>query len=170
MSSVLSIAVSGMAAAQRRLEVSASNVANVSTTGPLDGADDVRAAYAALRADQTETAGGGTAVKASRASPATIAVSDPGSPFANADGLVAAPNVDFATEAVEQLVARYSFVANAAVIRAEDKMVNCCSTSRRERRADVLHERPRHCGNTFANCPAAAASRRATSGCRPRDR
>lgn len=124
MSSVLSIAVSGMAAAERRLEVSARNVANVSTTGPLDAApDDVRAAYAALRADQTETAGGGTAVKVSRASPATIAVSDPGSPFANADGLVAAPNVDFATEAVQQLVARYSFVANAAVIRAEDKMV-----------------------------------------------
>ena len=124
MSSVLSIATSGMAAAERRLEVSARNVANVSTTGPLDAApDDVRAAYAALRADQTETAGGGTAVTVRRASPATIAVSDPGSSFANADGLVAAPNVDFATEAVEQLVARYSFVANAAVIRAEDKMM-----------------------------------------------
>jgi flagellar basal-body rod protein FlgC len=124
MSSVMSIAVSGMMAAQRRLEVSASNVANVSATGPLDAApDDVRAAYAALRADQTETAGGGTAVTVRRASPATIAVPDPGSPFANGDGLVAAPNVDFATEAVEQLVARYSFAANAAVIRAEDKMM-----------------------------------------------
>ena len=124
MSSVLSIAVSGMAAAERRLEVSARNVANVSTTGPLDAAPgDVRAAYAALRADQTETAGGGTVVTVRRASPATIAVSDPGSPFANADGLVAAPNVDFATEAVEQLVARYSFAVNAAVIRAENKMV-----------------------------------------------
>jgi flagellar basal-body rod protein FlgC len=124
MSSVMSIAVSGMVAAQKRLEVSASNVANVSTTGPLDAApDDVRAAYAALRADQTQTAGGGTAVKVSRASPPTIAVSDPGSPFANADGLVATPNVDFANEAVEQLVARYSFAVNAAVIRAEDKMM-----------------------------------------------
>jgi flagellar basal-body rod protein FlgC len=122
MSSVMSIAVSGMAAAERRLEVSARNVANVSTTGPLDAApDDVRAAYAALRADQTQTAGG-TAVKVSRAAPATIAVSDPGSPFANADGLVAAPAVDLTNEAVQQLVARYSFAANAAVIRAEDKM------------------------------------------------
>ena len=124
MSSVLSIAVSGMAAAERRLEVSARNVANVSTTGPLDAApDDVRAAYAALRADQTETAGGGTAVKVSRTSPATMAVSDPGSPFANADGLVAAPAVELSNEAVQQLVARYSFVANAAVIRSEDKML-----------------------------------------------
>jgi flagellar basal-body rod protein FlgC len=123
MSSVMSIAVSGMMAAQKRLEVSASNVANVSTTGPLDVApDDVRAAYAALRADQTETAGGGTAVKVSRASPSTTALSDPGSPFANADGLVAAPAVDLTNEAVQQLVARYSFAANAAVIRAEDKM------------------------------------------------
>jgi flagellar basal-body rod protein FlgC len=124
MSSVMSIAVSGMMAAQKRLEVSTSNVANVSTTGPLDAApDDVRAAYAALRADQTETAGSGTAVKVSRALPATTTVSDPGSSFANADGLVAAPAVDLTNEAVQQLVARYSFAANAAVIRAEDKMM-----------------------------------------------
>jgi flagellar basal-body rod protein FlgC len=123
MSSVMSIAASGMAAAERRLEVSARNVANVSTTGPLDAApDDVRAAYAALRADQTQTAGGGTAVNVTRASPATMAVSDPASSFANADGLVAAPAVDLANEAVQQLVARYSFAANAAVMRAGDKM------------------------------------------------
>src|SRR4051812_35103768 len=124
MSSLMSIAISGMTAAQKRLEVSASNVANVSTTGPLNAApDDVRAAYAALRADQIETAGGGTAVTVRRASPATTTVSDPGSSFANAEGLVAAPAVDLANEAVQQLVARYSFAANAAVIRAEDKMM-----------------------------------------------
>jgi flagellar basal-body rod protein FlgC len=124
MSSVMSIAVSGMAAAQKRLEVSASNVANISTAGPLDAApNDVRAAYAALRAEQSETVGGGTVAKVSRASPGTVTVSDPGSAFANADGLVAAPNVDLTNEAIQQLVARYSFAANAAVIRAEDKMV-----------------------------------------------
>jgi len=66
--------------------------------------------------------GGGTAVRVSRASPSTIALSDPGSPFAMPMALVAAPTVDLANEAVQQLVARYSFAANAAVIRAEDKM------------------------------------------------
>ena len=76
-----------------------------------------------MRADQTETAGGGTAVKVSRDSPAATAEFDPGSSFANADGLVAAPAVDLTNEAVQQLVARYSFAANAAVIRAEDKMM-----------------------------------------------
>ena len=35
----------------------------------------------------------------------------------------AAPAVDLTNEAVQQLVARYSFAANAAVIRAEDKMM-----------------------------------------------
>src|SRR6185436_14674071 len=58
MSSVLSIAVSGMAAAQKRLEVSARNVANVSTT-PSD--EEAAAAFAALRMDQVEISGGGTA-------------------------------------------------------------------------------------------------------------
>jgi flagellar basal-body rod protein FlgC len=124
MTSVMSIAVSGMMAAQKRLEVSASNVANVSTTGPLDAApDDVRAAYQALRSDQAETQGGGTAVTVRRDSPATLAAYDPGAPYANADGLVAAPNVDLTNEAIQQIVARYSFAANAAIIRAEDRMV-----------------------------------------------
>ncbi len=43
---------------------------------------------------------------------------DPSAPFANQDGLVAAPNVDLAQEMVSQLVARYSFAANAKVMAA----------------------------------------------------
>ena len=39
MSSISTIALSGMSAAARRLEVSASNVANVMTTGALPNAD-----------------------------------------------------------------------------------------------------------------------------------
>jgi|SRR3954471_1328329 flagellar basal-body rod protein FlgC len=124
MNSVMSIALSGMMAAQKRLEVSASNVANISTTGPLAGAPaSVRSAYAALRTEQTGTAGGGTVAHVGTESPATLPVSDPGSPDADANGLVAAPNVDLANEALQQLIARHSYAANAAVIRAEDRMV-----------------------------------------------
>jgi flagellar basal-body rod protein FlgC len=123
MSSVMSIAASGMAAAQKRLEVSARNVANVSTTGLLGAApDDVRAAFTALRIDQTEVADGGTAATVSRESPGTIAVSDPGAPYADAQGMVAAPNVDLANEIVQQMIARYTFVANAGVMRAQAAM------------------------------------------------
>ena len=46
-----------------------------------------------------------------------------GSPFANADGQVAYPNVDLTEEAIQQLVARYTFAANARVVTAYDQMV-----------------------------------------------
>jgi len=56
------------------------------------------------------------------AKPSTVAVSDPQAPFANESGLVAAPNVDLAQEMISQLVAKYSFAANARVMKADDDM------------------------------------------------
>src|SRR6516165_145646 len=121
MSSISTIALSGMHAAARRLEVSASNVANVATTGALANADGtVQAgapqAYDPLALVQTASAGGGTQTTVTTASPSTIAVSDPTAPFANQDGLVAAPNVDLSQEMVGQMIASYSFSANAAMM------------------------------------------------------
>ena len=99
MSSVLSIAASGMAAAQKRLEVSARNVANVSST-PSD--EEAAAAFAALRMDQVETRGGGTAPVVSLAPPGT--------------------QVDLAGEAIQQMIARYTFAANAKMAKAAGEM------------------------------------------------
>ena len=56
------------------------------------------------------------------AAPSTITVSDPNAPFANKTGLVAAPNVDLSQEMVGQLIASYSFAANAATLKASDRM------------------------------------------------
>ena len=99
MSSVLSIAVSGMAAAQKRLEVCARNVANLSTT-PSDR--EAAAAFAALRMDQVEISGGGTAPVVSRAPTGT--------------------EVDLANEAIQLMVARDAFSANAKVAKAAGEM------------------------------------------------
>lgn len=54
----------------------------------------------------------------STVSPSYAAQSDPGAPFANQDGLVAAPNVDLASEFVQLATAKYNFIANAKVIQA----------------------------------------------------
>ena len=126
--SVLSIAMSGMTAATRRLEVSARNVANASSSGPLPDADPAikesfPAAYVAQRVDQVEAAGGGTIANVGPASPGTVPTYDPTAPYANDKGMVAAPNVDFANEAVQQLLARVTFVANAQVVRTYDRMM-----------------------------------------------
>lgn len=116
-----------MNAAVRRLEVSASNVANVMSTGALPGADGTVApgapqAYAPFDVVQTATAGGGTQTSVRTSNPSTVATSDPQAPFANQDGQVAAPNVDLSQEMVNQVLAKYSFTANLKVMNADDQM------------------------------------------------
>ena len=70
---------------------------------------------------QTTSAGGGTQTSVKTAKPSTTAVSDPQAPFANPNGLVAAPNVDLSQEMVGQMIASYSFAANATVMKADDR-------------------------------------------------
>ena len=102
MTSVLSIATSGMAAAQKRLEVSARNVANASVDLPGGAPPEVAAAFAALRIDP----GGG----ARRRHAAVVTQAPPGTA------------VDLANEAVQQMVARYTFAANAKVAKMAGEM------------------------------------------------
>jgi flagellar basal-body rod protein FlgC len=127
MSSISTIALSGMKAATRRVEVSASNIANVMTTGALPNADGTvpagaPTAYAPLEVVQTESAGGGTQTTVTTAKPSTTAVSDPQAPFADQNGLVAAPNVDLSQEMIGQMIASYSFAANATVMKTDAQM------------------------------------------------
>jgi flagellar basal-body rod protein FlgC len=128
MSGILSIATSGMAAATRRLEVSASNVANAMSDGPLPSAGaavvaNYPAAYTPLRVDQVETSDGGTTAVVSKESPGTVRTYDPGAPYADANGMVASPEVDLTNEAVQQVIARYTFSANAQVVRTYQQMM-----------------------------------------------
>lgn len=135
--SIFSIATSGLSAASLRVNVAASNIANVRTTGPLPASDrsstsaatggssvapTFPAAYVPLRVDQVAkssgSAPGGTSATVSTVSPGYTVQSDPGAAFANQDGLVAAPNVDIANDFVQLAAAKYSFVANAKVIQA----------------------------------------------------
>lgn len=119
------------------MNVAASNIANANTTGPLPAtggsstsaaagspgiAPTFPAAYVPLRVDQVSqssgSAPGGTVATVSTVSPSYTAQSDPSAPFANQDGMVAAPNVDLANEFVQLATAKYSFIANAKVIQA----------------------------------------------------
>jgi flagellar basal-body rod protein FlgC len=99
MSSITSIAASGIQAAERRLDIAARNIANSGL--PATAPADVVNAFVALRADQTETPSGGTTVTASAAPEQTT---------------------DLASEAVNLTIASYSLAANAAVMRSAEKM------------------------------------------------
>jgi flagellar basal-body rod protein FlgC len=132
--STLSIATSGLSAASLRLNVAASNIANALTTGPLPPTNgsgttgggtggssnnsNFPAAYAPLQVNQADQSNGGTVATVSTVSPSFVPQYDPSAPFANQDGLVAAPNVDLASQFVQLLTAKYSFAANAKVIQA----------------------------------------------------
>lgn len=128
--STLSIATSGLSAASLRLNVAANNIANQFSTGPLPDSggsgssggvasnSNFPPAYAPLQVNQTDQASGGTVATVAPVSPSFVAQSDPTAPFANQDGLVAAPNVDLASQFVQLLTAKYSFAANAKVIQA----------------------------------------------------
>ena len=138
--STLSIATSGLAAASLRLNVTASNIANALDAGPLpatggsgrsaSGAGSTSnnsnfpAAYVPLQVNQVDqthgSTPGGTIATVSAVSPSFVTQFDPSAPFANQDGLVAAPNVDLASQFIQLLTAKYEFAANAKVIKAYD--------------------------------------------------
>jgi flagellar basal-body rod protein FlgC len=115
-----------MNAASLRLSVAARNIANAQSTGTLPGAatppgTEAPKAYVPLRVDQVEVSGG-TAARVSPAATEPVPVHDPAAPYADENGLVAAPNVDLPRELVEVMVAKYTFAANALVMRAGAQM------------------------------------------------
>lgn len=125
-------ALSGLTAASRRIEASASNIANIETVGALDQADGP-APYQSLTTSQTAITGQNGQSLGVRSEivpsgrPAVPAYA-PDSPFANSDGLVGAPNVDLAEEAVNLQIANITYKANAKVIETvsetEDALLN----------------------------------------------
>lgn len=125
MSIASTIAVSGLNVASLRLQVAASNIANARSSGPLPGTpnpEKFASAYSPLRVNQVDSFGGGTSATVTDVSPATVAVFDPSTPYADRHGMVASPNVGLADELVQVLIARFSYTANAQVIRADAQM------------------------------------------------
>jgi flagellar basal-body rod protein FlgC len=125
MSIASTIAVSGLNVASLRLQLAAGNIANSLSSGPLADAADMRnfsAAYPALRLNQTDIVGRGTGATVITASPAIVWSYAPAASFADGNGMVVSPNVDLANEFVQLLIARYTFAANAMVIRTDAHM------------------------------------------------
>lgn len=112
-------ALSGLAAASKRVEAGASNIANLTTAGSLE--DPSRPPYAAVTTVQTAE-NGGVRAEIVQKDPPYVPAYDPGSPFAGQDGLVGVPNVDLAEEAVNLSLAKAAYKASLSVIRTADEM------------------------------------------------
>lgn len=130
MSPSLTIAASGMNASALRIEASASNVANARSNGPVPQtppdrpvprSDDPRSVYQPVDVVQVST-GSGTAARMSERLPAYELRYQPDAPFADARGMVAAPNVDYTREIAEQVASVAAFKANAKVFSTASEM------------------------------------------------
>lgn len=136
---VSSIAMSGMRAATARLEASAENTANAQVQGQVPGADaapavnpaatpiprvyrPIRANMQALPSNGFDGSGGGVEASFQPAEPGYFLTYDPQAPGADADGMIANPNVDLASERLEQMQASAQYRMSAILAQTADEM------------------------------------------------
>jgi flagellar basal-body rod protein FlgC len=126
MMAALSIALSGLTAQTQRLAATASNIANASTAGTVPSADPSAPAstvYQPLRVNFTSLDGAGVAASVTPDPGGYSVIYDPSSIYANSEGLVATPAVDYATEFVNLIETRLAYRANLSVIKTEEQML-----------------------------------------------
>lgn len=121
MINTISTSVSGLMAAGKKMSVAANNIANVSTVGSLDPSAPEQPYHALTTVDQS-TAGGGVQTVSLERNPPFFPIYSPDSPFADAEGLVGAPNVNLDEELTKTILAKQSYTANAKVIGTSQRM------------------------------------------------
>ena len=117
------IAASGMAAQRLRVQLSATNIANVETTRTPEGGPYKKkeAVFQVLPMDETADGTPVTGVQVSAIQASNdpfISKFDPNHPDADANGIVQFPNVNPVEEMVNLTEASRSFEASVAVVRA----------------------------------------------------
>ena len=122
--SVNSIATSGLLAAQKRVNVSASNVANARSNSERDGQGNViNKAYEPRRVETTTQVGGGVSANVVIDPNPTVTIQAvSGDILAGPDGSIEIPNVDFAEEFIQQKMATYDYRANLKVLETQKEL------------------------------------------------
>ena len=126
MSNVFSISLSGMNAAASRLYNAASNLVNVSSTGKLPTqAGEKATSYQPTDVISVSSSVGntpfGVTTETIDRDPAYYPMYSPNAPDANAQGVVAAPNVDVVSEILTMKLAELAYSASAKAIMVEEK-------------------------------------------------
>lgn len=121
MSSVIGSALAGMNAATRRVSAGTSNITNMQTVG-TPGAIGSDAAYKPVDVVNISGPSGGPEAKLVERNPATSLSYQPSHPLASDEGYVESPNVDLATELVNNKIAQRAYEANLKSIIAWDEM------------------------------------------------
>ncbi len=118
----IDIAVSGLKAYGKQMEVVSSNIANARTTDAGDGQP-----YRRLEAIFKATEDGASGVEISELvkdmSDFQKILASPGDPRADADGYISMPNVKLPVELINLNIASRAYQANAAILKRYQKMV-----------------------------------------------
>jgi flagellar basal-body rod protein FlgC len=122
MSNVYGIALSGLVAQSTAVAARADNIANMRTSGRVDPAAGDRRAYEPVTPVQRSQSGGGVVTDIVSVENGVVAFYEPDSPDANADGLVAYPNISLEEEITGLLTAKTAYTANAKVIGVQRDM------------------------------------------------
>lgn len=115
----LDIAISGMKAQSRNMEVISSNVANIRTTDGGDGTPFKRLESVF----KTNEDGGVEIDKIIEDNSDFKQLFDPGHPDADESGYVLMPNVDLPSEMMNLTIATRAYEANVAIMKRYQKMV-----------------------------------------------
>ena len=121
MFNTVSIALSGLTASSLKASTAASNIANISTSGALSS-EDGQAPYEARFTTQTSLESGGVRADVAIRNPGFVPAFDPGSPFANSEGLIGAPNVDLAEEIINLKLAETTYKANVKTLQVASEL------------------------------------------------
>ncbi|MGA2093755.1 MAG: flagellar basal body rod protein FlgC [Sedimentisphaerales bacterium] len=118
----IDIAVSGLRAQNKQMEVISSNIANARTTDAGNG-EPYRRLEVVLKTQQNDISG--VAVESITKDKAEFErILDPGNPQADKNGYVQMPNVSIPVEMMNLSLATRTYQANAAVLKRYQQMVD----------------------------------------------
>lgn len=125
MVNAISIALSGLNAASKKLQASASNIANLQTVGSLqEGGQAPYTPQTTVQEAQTDSEENGQGVSSEiipRNNPFVPAF-DPDSPFADEEGIIGVPNINLAEEIVNFKLAELNFKANIKTLETAEEL------------------------------------------------
>jgi flagellar basal-body rod protein FlgC len=120
----IDIAISGLKAQCRNMEIISSNVANARTSDAGHG-EPYRRLEAVMKTNSSpESLGGVSLVDVLPDKGEFARVLDPGNPQADAQGYIKMPNVDIPIEMMNLALASRTYQANAAVLKRYQTMVD----------------------------------------------
>jgi flagellar basal-body rod protein FlgC len=120
----INIAISGLRANNRKMELIGSNLANIQTTDAGNGQPYRRLIAEFKTESEDEGQAGGVKIGSITQDPSDFQyVLDPGHPQADKNGYVAMPNISWPREVTDLNTASKAYQANAAILKRYQKMV-----------------------------------------------